>query len=139
MKKLSTAELINTILLFGFGVFTMIRGIFWLREQESVINDSAFYAVLHHIMPIWIWGLIIIVTSLFLIAASWALPRRNYMAYALLFVGGLVNSIVYFFMTSASMFNAINWLSPAQFAILTAICCGLSFVGGAELYERYKG
>ena len=32
-------------------------------------------------------------------------------------------------MTSASIYNAINWLSTIQFSILSAVCFAVSFIG----------
>ena len=40
------------------------------------------------------------------------------------------------FMTSASVFNAINWLTPLQFATYTMINVVLAFFGGAEYVKR---
>ena len=40
------------------------------------------------------------------------------------------------FMTSASVYNAINWLSPLQFATITMINVGFAFFGGAEIVRR---
>ena len=36
----------------------------------------------------------------------------------LLFIGGFGSAFVYFLMTSASIYHAINWLSTLQFTIL---------------------
>ncbi|WJP97056.1 hypothetical protein [Macrococcus bovicus] len=138
MKKLTLPEMLASTLLFGLGLFTLARGLFWLREQESVLHDSEFYQAIHNILPIWAWGAMITVTSLFLIGSSWLLPKKNNMTSLFLFIGGTSNAVMYFLMTSASLFNAINWLSPAQFAVLSSVCALVGFFGGAELYARKK-
>ena len=49
-------------MVLGFGVLMFERGFFWTREQ-AVIRDSDFYLALHHIMPIWIWGVLAMMFS----------------------------------------------------------------------------
>lgn len=136
MNKLSLSESVSSTLLFGLGIFSLWRGLFWVIEQESVISDSEFYQALHAVLPIWVWGILMIVSSLFLISASWLLPKGNRMFYWLLLVGGVATSLMYLIMTGASLFNSINWLSPMQFATLSSVCAVIAFFGGAELYAR---
>lgn len=138
MNKLSLPEMISSTLLFGLGVFSLWRGLFFAIEQETVISDSDFYRALHQVMPIWAWGILMIVSSLFLISASWCIPKRNNLFHILLLTGGSMCCLMYLMMTSASLFNAINWLTPMQFATLSAICGVVAFFGGAEIYARRK-
>lgn len=136
--KYNFNEVINFILLLGLGAFTFVRRFFFTKEQGTVLGDSEFYIALHHIMPIWIWGLIIMGASLVLMIATFFLPRQstNNICNYLLVVGGFSCSILYFLMTSASIYNAINWLSTIQFSILSAICFVIGFIGGADIYDR---
>ena len=53
-------------MILGFGALMFERGLFWTREQNAVIHDSDFYLALHHIMPIWIWGVLAMVLALLL-------------------------------------------------------------------------
>ena len=140
MKKNSFSESLAFILIFGLGFFTFIRGFFWFVEQERVVRDSQFYHELHEIMPIWLWGLIVMIASLKLILSAFFIPSQklNNVCNYLLFAGGLTTSITYFLMTSASIFNAINWLTWVQFAVLTVVCGAVAFVGGANIYARRK-
>lgn len=138
MNKMSLPEMISSTLLFGLGVFSLWRGLFFSIEQESVLNDSEFYRALHQVMPIWVWGILMSISSIFLIASSWLIPKRNKLFHWMLFLGGLTCSFMYLTMTSASLFNAINWLSPMQFATLSAVCGVIAFFGGAELYARRR-
>ena len=138
MNKMSLPEIISSTLLFGLGVFSLWRGLFFAIQQESVLNDSEFYKALHQFMPIWVWGILMVISSLFLIYSSWSIPRRNYLFHWALFLGGVTCSFMYLMMTSASLFNAINWLTPVQFATLSAVCVVVAFFGGAEIYARRK-
>lgn len=54
------------------------------------------------------------------------------------FIGGGTSSVFYFIMTSAGMYNNLNWLTPFNFLILTVWTGVLAFVGGAEIYARRK-
>ena len=51
----------------------------------------------------------------------------------LLIFGGSGNAVYYFLHTSASIFNAINWLSPVQFATLAMINALIAYYGGADV------
>nr|WP_276311546.1 hypothetical protein [Staphylococcus haemolyticus] len=110
------------------------RGFFWTKEQSTVLSDSDFYITLHQVMPIWLWGVLGMIFSLFIILAPVFLPKQqisNKFNF-LLIVGGSGNAIYYFLLTSASIFNAINWLSPVQFATLAMINALIAYYGGAD-------
>ncbi|MDU0429220.1 hypothetical protein QVA60_01800 [Staphylococcus chromogenes] len=140
MKKNELVESLAFILIFGLGSFTFVRAFFWSVSQDSVINDSQFYTKLHEVMPIWLWGVLLMIGSFALILSAFFIPseKMNNICNWLLLIGGLTTSIMYFLMTSASIFNAINWLTWAQFAVLTVVCGAVAFVGGATLYARRK-
>ena len=46
--------------------------------------------------------------------------------------------LVLLLMTSASMFHAINWLSPLQFSTFTMICGIMGFYGGVEIVGKRR-
>ncbi|HEC2186828.1 TPA: hypothetical protein R1942_000333 [Staphylococcus delphini] len=138
MKKQSFSETIAFISIFGLGAFTFVRALFWSYEQDEVVNNSEFYLKLHEVMPIWLWGVLLMIASVALMLSAFFLPRQPYSDvcnYMLVF-GGFSTAIMYFLMTSASIFNAINWLTWAQFAVLTVVCGAIGFLGGAAIYER---
>ncbi|EGQ0325914.1 hypothetical protein ACSBDS_002179 [Staphylococcus pseudintermedius] len=138
MKKQSFSETIAFISIFGLGAFTFVRALFWSYEQDEVVNNSEFYLKLHEVMPIWLWGVLLMIASIILMLSVFFLPKQPYnnvCNYLLLF-GGFSTAIMYFLMTSASIFNAINWLTWAQFAVLTVVCGAIGFLGGAAIYER---
>ncbi|ARJ30117.1 uncharacterized membrane protein YciS (DUF1049 family) [Staphylococcus epidermidis] len=136
--KYNINETLNFLLILGLAFYTFIRGFFFFKEQESVLSDSDFYLALHQIMPIWCWGIIIMVFSIILAISVYFLPKQktsNKYSW-FLFVGGFGCAFLYFLMTSASIYNAINWLSTIQFSILSALCFSIGFVGGADIYDR---
>ncbi|MCG2325787.1 hypothetical protein K4S27_06020 [Staphylococcus epidermidis] len=107
----------------GVGLLMFERGFFWAKEQEDVLDDSQFYIALHNIMPIWIWGILGMIFSLMLIVAPFFLPKHqiNNTFNYLIMLGGAGNALFYFLMTSASIFHAINWLTPLQFSTLAVL------------------
>jgi hypothetical protein len=46
------------------------------------------------------------------------------------------SAIIHFLMASASIYNAINWLTPAQFIAMTAWLGFAGFIGGVDIYGR---
>ena len=139
MRK-DLGEALAFVMIAGFAIFTFMRGLFWFVESEKVISDSEFYSALDDLMSIRIWGLLLMIVATILFAAAWLIPRyrlTNACQY-LLIVGGIGASIIYFLMASASIYNAINWLTWAQFAVLTAKSGGIAFIGGMMLDDRRK-
>ncbi|MCC2087877.1 hypothetical protein KRP69_01490 [Mammaliicoccus sciuri] len=138
--KLDTREILliaNNLLL---GATVTGRGVMWFTAQEFVLNDSHFYVALHTVMPIWIWGLIAIVTGFSLLLSAFHVTSMEvstkYYYYSC--IGGLSSSVFYFFMVVASLNNAINWLTPYNFLLLTVWTGVVGFIGGAEIYARRK-
>ncbi|KXA43053.1 hypothetical protein HMPREF3215_01976, partial [Staphylococcus simulans] len=136
MKKLTLSEMIASTLLFGTGLFTLWRGLFWTIEQDSILGDSAFYRELHNLLPIWSWGALFLLSGILLMCASYLLPKQNQKSYWLITIGSFISFIMYFIITSASVYNAINWLSPIQFATLSGIYLVMTFFGGFEIYAE---
>lgn len=140
IDKLDTKEiqLIAHNLLLGATVTG--RGVLWFTAQELVLRDSPLYAALHTVMPIWVWGLIAMVTGLILLLSSFHVTSMEtslkYYYYSC--IGGLSSSVFYFFMVVASLNNAINWLTPYNFLLLTVWTGIVGFIGGAEIYARRK-
>ncbi|BFL77979.1 hypothetical protein SKB0068_07510 [Staphylococcus hominis subsp. novobiosepticus] len=138
MKENSFNYKVLAIFIFGFGLLMFERGFFWTKEQNTVLNDSEFYLALHQVMPIWLWGVLGMLFSLFIILAPVFLPKQqvsNKFNF-LLILGGTGNTIYYFLLTSASIFNAINWLTPVQFATLAMINALIAFNGGADVARK---
>lgn len=138
MKENSFNYKVLAIFIFGFGLLMFERGFFWTKEQSTVLSDSDFYIALHQVMPIWLWGVLGMIFSLFIILAPVFLPKQqvsNKFNF-LLILGGSGNAVYYFLLTSASIFNAINWLTPVQFATLAMINALIAFNGGADVARK---
>ncbi|WP_414075515.1 hypothetical protein [Staphylococcus pasteuri] len=138
MKKTYFDYIHKVILYMGFGILMFERGFFWAKEQEDVLDDSQFYIALHNIMPIWVWGILGMVFSLMLIIAPFFLPKRemNNVFNYLILIGGAGNGLFYFLMTSASIFHAINWLTPLQFSTLAVVNIMVSVLGVISIVRK---
>lgn len=137
-KEFGTSNKLATLSLFGLGVFVDIRGFYWTINQDSVLNESEFYQALHNVMPIWLWGMLLIVFGTSLMIASVFFGKRsvNNATYYFMLVGGTGSAIIHFLMASAGIYNSINWLSPMQFVVLTAWLGFVGFLGGLKLYDK---
>src|SRR5699024_12796216 len=118
MKKMSLPEIISSTLLFGLGVFSLWRGLFFAIQQETVLSDSEFYKALHQFMPIWVWGILMAISSSFLIYSSWLIPKRNRLFHCTFLIGGTMCSFMYLLMTSARLIIAIIRITPMPFSTL---------------------
>lgn len=138
MKNLTFSEIIAAVMVFSYGSREFIRGFFWFKEQESVLGDSDFYIALHRIMPIWSWGIIVMVSALIVMLSAVYLSSsdQNTKSSWLFFIGGLLSGILYFLMTSASLYHALNWLTPAHMGLMSATGFVVSYIGGANLARR---
>src|SRR5699024_3219102 len=97
-KKMSYAEMIASIMLFGSGLLTVARGLFWIVETDESLVDSDVYTTLNYVMPLWSWGLVFAIGGTPIILSSWKLPKRDTASsFAwLLLIGALVSSVAYF-------------------------------------------
>ena len=137
-EEFRTSDKLGTLSLFGLGVFADIRGFYWAINQDSVLSESEFYQALHNVMPIWLWGMLLIVFGTSLMIASVFFGKRsvNNTTYYFMLVGGTGSAIIHFLMASAGIYNSINWLSPMQFVVLTAWLGFVGFLGGLKLYDK---
>ena len=127
-----------TLSLFGLGVFVDVRGLYWFVSPENVTKESSFYQALNDVMPIWIWGLLLLIFGTCLILSSLLFGKRsvNNTSNYFMLVGGVGSAIIHFLMSSASVYNALNWLTPAQLIVITAWLGFVGFLGGLGIYER---
>ena len=130
--------IIASLCLFGFGLLTGERGMFWIVESDAVIKDSDLYLSLHQVMPLSIWGIFFFLGGVCLILGSVFLPTINHSKKAALFImiGGLISSIFYFIMSTVGVYNALNWLSWVQYLTFWALTAILTFVGGNYLWQK---
>ena len=86
-------------------------------------------------MPIWIWGVLAMVLALLLSQhLSFTHKKLNNIFNYLICIG--VGAMLVLLLTSASVFHAINWLSPLQFSTFTMICGIMGFYGGVEIVGK---
>ncbi|WP_323708711.1 hypothetical protein [Mammaliicoccus sciuri] len=137
-EGLKIEGVIASLCLFGFGLLTGERGMFWIVESDTVIKDSDLYLSLHQIMPLSIWGIFFFLGGVCLMLGSVFLPNINHSKKAATFImiGGLISSIFYFIMSTVGVYNTLNWLSWVQFLTFWALTAILTFVGGSYLWQK---
>ena len=137
-ENFTIRDKLATLSLFGLGVFVDVRGLYWFTSPESVIKESAFYEALNNVMSIWIWGLLLLIFGTCLILSSLFFGKRSVKKTSdyFMLIGGLGSAIIHFLMSSAAVYNAINWLTPAQMLIMTAWLGFVGFLGGLGIYGR---
>ncbi|MBA9941680.1 hypothetical protein D7S81_35080, partial [Ralstonia insidiosa] len=134
------AEIVASVMTFSYGFREFLRGFFWVKEQDDVLDDSSFYLALHHIMPIWSWGIVVMLAGVIVMVAAIFVSSsdRNDKFSKIILVGGFMSAILYFLMTSASIYHAINWLTIVHMGLMSATGFVVSYIGGADLYARRK-
>lgn len=137
-EGLKIEGIISSLCLFGFGLLTGERGMFWIVESDTVIKDSDLYLSLHQIMPLSIWGIFFFLGGVCLILGSVFLPSINHSKKAAIFImiGGLISSIFYFIMSTVGVYNSLNWLSWVQYLTFWALTAILTFIGGSYLWQK---
>lgn len=140
MKDLTLAEIVASVMTFSYGFREFLRGFFWVKEQDDVLDDSSFYLALHHIMPIWIWGIVVMLAGVIVMVAAIfvSYSDQNDKFSKTILVGGFMSAILYFLMTSASIYHSINWLTIVHMGLMSATGFVVSYIGGADLYARRK-
>ncbi|MEQ7790766.1 hypothetical protein [Staphylococcus nepalensis] len=137
-ENFTVRDKLATLSLFGLGAFVDVRGLSWFTSPESVVKESAFYEALNDVMSIWIWGLLLLIFGTCLILSSLFFGKRSVKKTSdyFMLIGGLGSAIIHFLMSSAAVYNAINWLTPAQMLIMTAWLGFVGFLGGLGIYGR---
>ena len=137
-KEFRFEDRITTVSFLSLGLFVGIRGFYWTLRQDAVISESDFYSALNEVMPIWLWGILLLIFGAFLMLASFFYGRMSVNKLSLYFVliGGTGSAIIHFLMASAALYNAINWLTPAQFVIMTGLLGFAGFLAGVQIYAR---
>lgn len=137
-EQFTIRDKLATLSLIGLGVFVDIRGFYWFISPERVIEESAFYQALNDVMSIWVWGLLLLVFGTCLILSSLFFGKRsvNNTSDYFMLIGGLGSSIIHFLMSSAAVYNALNWITPAQLIAITAWLGFVGFLGGLGIYGR---
>ena len=137
-EQFTIRDKLATLSLIGLGVFVDIRGLYWFISPERVIEESAFYQALNDVMSIWVWGLLLLIFGTCLILSSLFFGKRsvNNASNYFMLIGGLGSSIIHFLMSSAAVYNALNWITPAQLIAITAWLGFVGFLGGLGIYGR---
>lgn len=116
------------------------RGWYWFKEQDKVINESEFYKALHELFPIWLWGFMLLIVAVLYVlggATFYRIDVSNAPLYLIL-TAGVIGGTFHFLLVSASVLNAINYVTPWNLAWLTILMYSLSILAGYKIYDRKR-
>src|SRR5699024_9898754 len=114
-EELTFAEIVSTVMTIFFGIFTLVRGIYFINNRNNE-NEIQLYYALTTVFPLWVWGIILLIGSISLILSAFVLPKRSFKKryYYYLFFGGLTTSVTYFVIAIAGFNQAVAWMTPLQ-------------------------
>lgn len=137
---LTKTERISMTLLIIIGLIIATRGVYWITNYSTAVNESPFYQTLDSVAPLYIWGAPFLIGGSFLIIASFNIinqrTRKVFDIY--LTIGGLVSGLSFFIISMASISNALNWMTPVQNICFSVGCFSLMIIGIASLWTNRK-
>ncbi|PTU83387.1 hypothetical protein [Staphylococcus pasteuri] len=124
-------EYINVVSLTTMGILAVVRGMFWIISSEETSHDSPLYESMHELLNLSFWGIPFFVGGVCMVIASIALPYRrvNNLYSVFLIIGGVMCSVFFFIIALAGMDQALNWLTPVTFLIMSMGSGGYAYVG----------
>lgn len=139
-KNLDTHEALASIFLFSYGALTVVRGVFWLTDNNPATIQSDFYNSIADWAELWGWGLLFIASGLIMMVGCYLVPKitREKQFAVILFVGGGILSFIYFLIGMAGFAAAQSWLAPTQFMIISGTGLVVCYIGGAKLWKTKK-
>src|SRR5699024_1132449 len=113
---LSKAEKISMALLIRVGLIVGIRGVYWITNYSTAVQESPFYEAFDSVAPLYVWGVSLLLGGIFLILASTHIlnqsTRKAFDVYIIF--GGTISGLSFTLISMASINNSLNWLTPAQ-------------------------
>lgn len=134
------AKLTNTefeaLLLYVFVAFSMAtRGIFFMFISKNDVLDSPFYTIVDAIMPIQIWGTLLLIGAGFLIACVMSMSMRKYV---FLVIGCFIGFVVGGGMVILGFIAGMNLYTPLQTGIIAFFNLLLLVHGGVVVWKENK-
>ena len=133
--KLSNTEF-EALLLYVFVALSMaIRAVFLMFITNENILDSAFYTIMDAIMPIQIWGLVMLIGAGFVLACVLSMSMRKYV---FLMIGCLIGVMVGGGMVILGFIAGMNLYTPLQTGIIAFFNLLLLVHGGVVVWRENK-
>jgi len=122
------AKILYIYFAFAHGAF----GFFLVTEDLSRFNSKVIDAM-GNIIPISIWGLILIAAGLgFLLAAI----QENNIKSISMIVAGLIGAVIYGLMTMASIELSVNQTNTVNYVFISSVDLLIAMLGGVTLWKR---
>lgn len=138
MEGYRKGDKISVVALISLGLIAIDRGFYWFILFASVVDESPLYVALHKLLPIWCWGLMLILFGTCLILAAVFYPKNliNNKSSNMMVIGGVGTGIIHFLMMSATISNSSGWFFPIQYCILATLFFYIAFIGGSERVRK---
>lgn len=114
-------------------VFNAMTGIFFLQVDNDI--DSPTYSKMAEIMSLDAYGVIMLLSAVFLIVSAFQMGKLKYLS---MIVGGITGAIVIGLYASASTIGAANIMLPMRYSLMACGYLIIAAVGGVGLWRSNR-
>lgn len=127
-KKFLSAMYLLTISLFNF-----MTGLFFITTDERIASPT--YSKMAELMPLSIYGLMMLVSSVLLFCAIFTVNNTRYV---FMFLGGALGAFSIGLYASASTLGGVNIMLPSRYSLISVSCLIIAIAGGFGLWKMRK-
>lgn len=127
-KKFLSAMYLLTISLFNF-----MTGLFFITVDPRI--SSPTYSKMQELLPLSVYGILMLITSVLLFSAIFAVNRTRYL---FMIVGGLFGAFSIGLYASASTLGGVNFMLPSRYSLIAVSCLIIVVAGGFELWKMKR-
>jgi|SRR5690625_434518 len=114
-------------------IFNAVTGIFFIFIDNN--DETPTYSKMAELMSLDSYGLIMLLSALFLIVSAFQMDRLKYLS---MIVGGLLGAFVIGLYASASTIEASNLMVPIRYSLMACGCLIIATVGGVGLWKSRR-
>lgn len=135
MFKNYTEELfLSNMYIVLISVFNAMTGLYFVTAPKGV--DSPTYGRMVELMSLDAYGLIMLLSSAFLIVSAFQVGKLKHLS---MLVGGVIGTVIIGLYASASTQAAINIMLPMRYSLMACGCLIIGVVGGIGLWKSKRG
>lgn len=133
-KNYNEDDLLSKVLLLYFAFQHGSIGIFLVLESvDELTARSSTLQAMSKILPMDIWGIILLVASVSFVVSVLQVGRSEYSSMVL---AGATGGITFAFLSMASMELSVNQTNTVNYMIIASIDIIVAIVGGVALWRR---
>lgn len=115
-------------------VFNAMTGLFFVRVDNDI--DSPTYSKMAEVMSLDAYGLIMLLSAIFLIVSAFQMGRLKYLS---MLIGGMLGAFIIGLYAAASTLGAANLMLPMRYSLMACGCLIIAVVGGVGLWKKRHG